>query len=169
MPRRWALILSVINVVVYGVLVATSRPPKIEGLFGNADVGFYAPLSERIAVALDAPALFPAMLIARLVGTQEKWFVWSVGVAPMIVLWYFIGLWLDRFHLPARSNSVLAWREPSRLIAAVVLCSALLFVGLTWQRAFAGADWGLGIVAGMVIWPVVIGVIAIRTIWRGVY
>ena len=171
--RRWALILSVANIVLYGLLAVLARRPSLEGAFANADVDFYTPLSERIAIALDAPALFIAYLTSRFVGNREWSFVWGLGVVPTICLWYFIGLWIDRFRVPVKSKYVSAWREPSRLIAAGVLCGVLLFIVFVWPGVLREEpslfERGFEVVASLIVWPIIIGVIACRTIWRGAY
>jgi hypothetical protein len=171
-PKRWAITLSVINVVLYVVLMAMSRTPRTEGIFKDYSIDFHTPLSLRVAIALDAPALFLAAALAQLVGKQEMGLIWILGVVPTIALWYFIGLWLDRFQMPARTTSRSAWREPNRLIGVVVLCGILLFAGWTWPRAFmsqASLDLSFEIVACLIIWPVFVGLVALRTIWRGAY
>lgn len=161
-----------ISVMLYLTLMIMSRPKKVEGIFADADIDFYAPLSERIAFALNAPAMIFAWRSDSLFDNQSWWFKWCLGLVPTFALWYLIGLWLDRFHLPPTTHSSI-WRTPTRLIAIVVMGGVLLLMGLTASKIYtsqlAPSEWGFEVFASLVVWPVLVCVIAIRTIRRGVY
>ena len=172
-PRRWAIVLSVMNAFVYGVLVVLSRPPKAEGIFEGFVIDYHTPLAARVIIALNAPVIALAALIAELLGALELLVVLIFGIVPAIFLWYLVGLWLDRFQMPARPISASSWRDPSRLIGVAILSSVLLFVALIWPQVLASQHlaelWSFDIVACLIVWPTFVGLVAVRTIWRGIY
>ena len=72
-PRRWAVFLPVVHALVYGVLVALSRPPKAEGVFDSID--YPTPLAARVILSLDAP---PLLWLHHLLSS---WIAWSFGLS----------------------------------------------------------------------------------------
>lgn len=172
--KKWAILLSVANTLAYATLFELSRPPQIEGIFREFSVDFYTPLAPRAALALNTPAFAVAASMAQLLGTLELSVIWGLGLLPAGALWYFIGLWIDRFQMPPRPISRHSWREPTRLVASSVLGLLLLFMAVTWPQALVtlhtGGIWNsFEVIAAVVVWPAFLGLVSIRTIWKGVY
>ncbi|MCL4797457.1 MAG: hypothetical protein KJZ84_23035 [Bryobacteraceae bacterium] len=168
---RWAIILPTINAVLYVILVALSRPPGIQRVPEHWDVDFYTTVPERILYAVNAPALWLAAGITDVFGQGERRLIWLIGAVFAVGLWCAIGLWLDRLPTRARSSPRTFWRERERQYGAVMLFLVLLFIGFTWPEVFA--DWqssagvGFETIAGLLLWPILVGVVASLTLFKG--
>lgn len=165
----WAKRLSVIGLIIYASLMAMSYPPKIEGVFADADLDFHASFSERLAFTLNAPAMLIAAHIDTVYGTGQWWFKWLAGVLPTFFFWYLAGLWFDRIQLPALQQyhsprQGFAFRARNRL-AWWIVCLAITVLLIIALFELYTLYWSFDMVSVLVLWPAIISALGIRTIW----
>jgi len=147
----WARTLPAISLAVYAALALWAWPIEIEGF----DLVRTVHPGERIAIALNSP------LLLFVWGGSPQPADWWVGALPVILVWYSIGWWLERYELPLWLKSARSWTS-TRMLGVGLAAAALLGAGAYWLDY--PLDILVDVVIGLVIWPIIFVTMAVQVL-----
>ena len=88
-----------------------------------------------------------------------------------MLVWWSIGIWLDRWRRGPFKGPIEPFGNWIRAVAAIVLVIIVAVISAAWYKILSDqgvlASRSLEILSGFVVWPLIMGMMAFRTMRLG--